>query len=61
MTVIERQTYSLLELLGDVGGLFDAFRLLGGLLVQPLANFSMKVYLMTLAYSQISENSADRA
>ena len=33
--VIERQTYSLLEWLGDIGGLFDALRLIGAGLVAP--------------------------
>ena len=42
LTETERQTYSFLELLGDVGGLFDGFRYLGGPLIAPFAAFSMK-------------------
>ena len=33
---IERQTYSLLEWLGDIGGLFDALRYLGCIVIGPL-------------------------
>ena len=40
--VIERQTYSILEWLGDVGGLFDMLGLLGGLLIGPFTAFSLK-------------------
>ena len=40
--VIERQTYSLLEWLGDCGGLFDALRIIGVLIIWPLNNFKLK-------------------
>ena len=42
-----RSTYSLLDWMGDLGGLFDALMTLCSLLVAPLANFSMKMTLMT--------------
>ena len=48
--VIERQTYSALEWLGDVGGLFDMLCLLGGSLIGPLAAFSLKAELLTKAF-----------
>jgi len=35
--MIERQTYSALEYLGDLGGLFDALGYLGSALVAPIA------------------------
>ena len=38
MLVTERSTYSFLDILGDVGGLYDALRILGGLLVMPFAS-----------------------
>ena len=38
MLVTERSTYSFLDILGDVGGLYDALRILGGLLVVPFAS-----------------------
>ena len=34
---IERQTYSALEWLGDIGGLFDMLKLLGYMLVIPFS------------------------
>ena len=45
--VIERQTYSVLEWLGDVGGLFDMLGLIGGTIIGPLAAFSLKAELLT--------------
>ena len=41
-TVIERQTYSLLEWIGDIGGLFDGLCLLASNLVTLIAAFAMK-------------------
>ena len=43
---IERQTYSILEWLGDVGGLVDAFRYIGVFLLSPLADFVLKQKLV---------------
>ena len=37
--IIERQTYSSLDLIGDCGGLFDALKLMGGALVGGVASF----------------------
>ena len=48
--VIERQTYSVLEWLGDVGGLYDMLGLIGGALIGPLAAFSLKAELLTQAF-----------
>ena len=48
--VIERQTYNILEWLGDVGGLFDMLRLLGKFFISPLAAFALKVELLTQAF-----------
>ena len=39
--VIERQTYNLLEWIGDVGGLFDGLSLLANLFVAPVASLLM--------------------
>ena len=44
--VTERETYSLLEWLGDIGGLVDAFRYLGGFIVAPIASFSLQSELL---------------
>ena len=37
LKVIERSTYSLLDWLGDVGGLYDGLKLIGTALVSPFA------------------------
>ena len=49
-TVIERQTYSLLEWLGDVGGLSDMLFLIGKLLISPIAAFALKAELLSQAF-----------
>ena len=48
--VIERQTYSLLDWIGDVGGLLDGLRIVGSFLIAPIAAFSMRVELFTTAF-----------
>ena len=45
MTTIERQTYSILDWLGDVGGLLDGLKIIGSLLIAPIASFTMRVEL----------------
>lgn len=42
LTMIDRHTYSSLEWLGDVGGLFGAFQAIGSFLVGPIAAFHLK-------------------
>ena len=59
--MVERSTYSLLELLGDVGGLFDALYILSSLMVRPLAHATMKIFLLNLTYRQVSEDSSSKA
>ena len=49
---IERSTYSILEWLGDVGGLFDGLLLILNYLMSPLAAFAMKVMLLTNVFSE---------
>ena len=41
-TTIERQTYSLLELVGDVGGLYDGLRLIAQSMLAPLVSIALK-------------------
>ena len=45
--VIERQTYSFLEWLGDIGGLYDALRLIGVLIMAPFTAFRLKSELLS--------------
>ena len=44
---IERQTYNLLELLGDVGGLYDGLRISFANLLAPLVAFAVKIEVVT--------------
>ena len=44
--VIERSTYSILEWLGDVGGLFDALLIIGALIASPMVSFTMRLNVM---------------
>ena len=42
LTETKRQTYSLLDLLGDIEGLFDGLVLFCGILVRPIAVYNVK-------------------
>ena len=41
-----RQTYSVLDFLGDIGGLFEALQYMGTAVVAPFSSFALKVSLM---------------
>lgn len=41
LTTIERQTYSLLDWLGDVGGLFEGLNVIGAYILAPIASYAM--------------------
>ena len=41
-TSIERSTYSILEWLGDIGGLFDALKALGAFFAGPFTTMALK-------------------
>jgi hypothetical protein len=45
--IINRETYALLDWLGDLGGLFDALFLLCGAFAGPVANFRMRATLFS--------------
>ena len=40
--MIERQTYSLLDWIGDIGGLFDGLNLLISKFIAPIAAFALQ-------------------
>lgn len=42
LTLIDRHTYSGLEWLGDVGGLFGALQAIGLFIVGPISAFNLK-------------------
>ena len=46
-TTYERSTYSFLEWLGDVGGLFDGLGLIFRVLIGPFSAFAVKAELLT--------------
>ena len=50
LTSIERQTYSTLELFGDVGGLFECLKLIAALFVTPVATFALKAELLAHSF-----------
>ena len=52
LTIIERQTYSVLEWLGDVGGLFDALLFIGASIVTPITTFTLRVALVQKLYRE---------
>ena len=47
LTVIERQTYSLLDYLGDVDGLHDMLALISGFLVGPIGAIYLRIELLS--------------
>ena len=53
MHVTERQTYDFLEWLGDIGGLFDALRYIGMIMIEPYAAYHLKVGLLTSIFHPI--------
>ena len=46
-TLVQRQSYSLLDWMGDMGGLADAFYILGKLLIFPISSFALKSQQMS--------------
>jgi hypothetical protein len=50
--VINRQTYSLLDWLGDLGGLMDALYVFCHLIVAPIATFNMQAVLMAKLFRE---------
>lgn len=50
--VTERETYSLLEWLGDIGGLLDALRHIGTFVVAPITSFSLSSDLLSSIFTR---------
>ena len=49
-----RQTYSLLDFLGDLGGLFDALRLIAAALVSPFSALALKVSILSSLFIRLT-------
>ena len=47
LTTIERKTYSLLDWVGDIGGLFDGLRLICLVIVWPVAAFTVRAEVLS--------------
>ena len=47
---ITRETYSLLDYLGDLGGLFDALKIIGYILISPVSGFALNSRLLTTIF-----------
>ena len=54
--IYERSTYSFLDWLGDVGGLFDGLILITRWIIQPFVSFSLSSKLLTLLFVETDEN-----
>ena len=48
--IIARETYHGLDFLGDLGGLFDALKILGGILISPVSAFALNSRLLTTIF-----------
>jgi len=53
----ERETYNILDWLGDIGGLFDALRIIFGLLVAPVASYALRVSLVSTIFTRATATS----
>ena len=59
LEVIERSTYGGLDWLGDIGGLFDALRIIGMALVGPFVKFALSLQLLTKIFYTTPRSTAD--
>ena len=59
MQITDRATYGFLEWLGDVGGLFDALKYFGILIVAPFARFNLKTELLSSIFNKHKNDSAE--
>ena len=58
-TTIERQTYSALEWLGDIGGLYDGLLIIGHALAGPFALLTLKAKLLSWVFVNEENNPSD--
>ena len=59
LEVTERQTYNLLEYLGDIGGLFDALRYMGIFIISPFVSFSLRSKLLNSLFRFVTSVQTD--
>ena len=53
--IYERQTYSVLEWVGDVGGLFDGLGMIARMFMGPFSAFAMKAEILSVIFKQSSQ------
>ena len=56
LLIVSRQTYSILDWLGDLGGLLDALYLIANLFMGPLSAWALKATLMSTIFFRKSSN-----
>ena len=49
-----RQTYSFLEFLSDLGGLFEALKLIAGVFVNPFSALALKVSILSSIFIRLT-------
>lgn len=54
--MIYRSTYSVLDWIGDIGGLFDGLYAIGRYFVAPAAHFTVQAKLLSTLYSFIPKD-----
>ena len=59
-TIIARETYSGLDYLGDLGGLVDAFIILGNIFISPVAGFALNARLLSSIFKS-QETQSEKA
>lgn len=60
MITISRSTYSLLDWLGDVGGLFDALNIIAEFMIAPIASYALRQRLTSLLVRETETETAEK-
>ena len=58
-TEVERSTYSSLDWLGDIGGLFDALKLIAQYFVLPFSAFALKLEIFGQVFISASKDTIE--
>ena len=58
-TTIERQTYNVLEWVGDIGGLYDGLIIIARQLVSPFAAFALNSQLLSHVFKKVDSKKID--
>ena len=53
-TTYERNTYNMLDLVGDLGGLYDGLSIIARIIVGPVAYFALNARMLSAIFSQKS-------